>query len=101
MSFDHTIRSLLSAAGRSAERRAARALWAEQTAVAWREAQRKINDAWERVFAALPDDLSDEEIDALEIPDPPEQAELDALQAQIDDVIERDKWPRHLYFGCI
>ena len=30
-----------------------------------------------------------------------EQARVDAIRAQIDDLIERDKWPPHLYFNGI
>ncbi|MET1111937.1 MAG: hypothetical protein ABWX67_10475 [Allosphingosinicella sp.] len=31
-------------------------------------------------------------------PDPPEQAELEAVEAQIAAARDRDVWPRHLYF---
>ena len=36
---------------------------------------------------------------ALDLPEPREQAEEDALWAQLNDVIQKDLWPRHLYFG--
>ncbi|MGZ8285512.1 MAG: hypothetical protein ACXW27_09885 [Allosphingosinicella sp.] len=31
-------------------------------------------------------------------PDPPEQAELEAVEAEIAAARDRDVWPRHLYF---
>jgi hypothetical protein len=31
-------------------------------------------------------------------PDPPQQAELEAVEAEIAAARERDIWPRHLYF---
>jgi hypothetical protein len=71
--------------------------WAVRIVASPREAQERATDAWDRIFDALPDDLSDEEIEAL--PDPPEQIEVDAIQALIDDVIERDSWPRERYWG--
>ena len=66
---------------------------------AWAEAQRKVEQAWDRIFAALPEDVSDEEVEA--IPLPPEQAELDSIQAQILAVINHDPWPRGLHFKGI
>ena len=59
-------------------------------------AQRKVDDAWSRIFDALPEDMDDDELD--QIPPPPEQAELDAILAEIEAVRDQDKWPRGLYF---
>ena len=82
-------------------RKAARIAWVKETMAALWAAQDKVTEAWDRIFEALPEDLSDEELDALNLPDPPEQAELDALHAQIRDVIDHDRWPRELYFSAV
>ena len=60
-----------------------------------------------RIFDALPDDLNDEQLEA--IPAPPEQVgprssvrgteredQLNAIQAEITAVIEDDRWPKEL-----
>jgi hypothetical protein len=78
-------------------RKAARLAWLHQTAAAWQEATRRCDAAWDRNVAALPDDFPED----VEIDPPPEQAEVDALHAQLNDVIQKDLWPAHLYFGCI
>jgi hypothetical protein len=95
------VRTLLDEAARPADRREARAAWARETAAAWREALRKVDAAWDRILGALPDDISDEELEAMHIPDPPEQAEVDALHALLWAVKERDVWPRELYWGGV
>ena len=46
-----------------------------------------------------PEDLDDDELEAMNIPDPPEQAELDAIHAEIDAVLEHDRWPKELYWS--
>jgi hypothetical protein len=105
MSFQDTIRILL---GRGAKglgeldavewkRVAARTAWVRETVAAWREAQDRADDAWSRLVEDLPDDFPEDE----ELPGPPEQAEADALYAQIRAVIDHDRWPPHLYFGEI
>ena len=101
MSAQQTVRSLLADCGREAERREARAAWVKTVMAAVRAAQKKADDAWMRIFAELPDDISEKELEAMDLPDPPEQAELDALHAQIRAVIDKDQWPRELYFGCV
>lgn len=45
----------------------------------------------------LPDDEDD--LDDVEFPGPPEQAELDALWEVVNAVVEEDKWPRELYWS--
>lgn len=82
-------------------RKAARIAWVKETMARLRAAQKKVDAAWERLFEGLPDDISDEELEALDLPEPPEQAEVDAIFAELDAVRERDLWPRHLYFGVI
>jgi hypothetical protein len=112
MTRRQTIRALLADTGRLAECKAARCAWARETVAALRAADRKVDAAWERIFDALPDELSDErsaqscrghdEHWSLEaIPEPPEQAEVDAIHAQIRAAIDEDRWPRELYFGGI
>ncbi len=64
-----------------------------------RAAQKRADDAWLAAVGVLPDDHTDEELEAF--PEPPEQGELDAIRAQVDAVIEEDKWPRELYFGGV
>jgi hypothetical protein len=98
-----TIRSLLAAAqGAAAEqeqaaaRIAARRAWAKQAVADFMAAQERVQEAWERIFDALPDDIDDDLVDQL--PDPPEQAEADALWAEIEAVREHDRWPRHLHW---
>ena len=105
MPHSQTIQSLLTAAAKAAEnnehtpRIAARAAWVREIMAKLRAAQKKADDAWMAAVAALPDDHSDEELQA--IPEPPEQAELDAIRAEIDAVVEKDQWPRELYFGKV
>ena len=99
-----TIRALLAAASgaadeqaRAADRAAARVAWVHEVRAAWKAAQRRVDDAWDRIFDALPEDLDDEALEA--IPEPPEQAELDAIYAEIRAVCDHDRWPRELYWS--
>ncbi|HEX5258095.1 MAG TPA: hypothetical protein VFW35_04855 [Sphingomicrobium sp.] len=77
--------------------KAERYRWLHETAAAWLDASRRCHAVWIELVRNIPDD----QIDEVEIPDPPEQAEEDALWQQLDDVIQEDKWPKHLYFGCL
>ena len=43
--------------------------------------------------------LEEIEQELRQLPDPPEQAEADALWAEIEAVREHDRWPRHLYWS--
>lgn len=79
------------------QRIAARAAWVNEIIAKLRSAQKRADDAWLAAVRALPEDHTDEELEA--IPEPPEQAELDAIHAQIDAVIEEDRWPRELYWS--
>ena len=104
MSREDTIRALLAAAGRvagdeadAAARVAARCAWVRQRIADLRAAHERVDEAWRRIFDALPDDLDDEDVEA--IPPPPEQAELDAILAEIEAVRDHDRWPRHLYWS--
>ena len=106
MTPDQTIAALLAAAGQVAgeqeqhdARLAARVAWVKERIAALRAAQQRVSDAWDRIFDALPDDLDDEELEAMDIPDPPEQAELDTIHAELDAVRDCDKWPRNQGHG--
>ena len=108
MTPEQTIKSLLALATENvkdeeaeeaAARVVARMLWARKTVAALLDAQERVKEAWSRTFADLPDDLDEEELDELDLPDPPEQAEVDALYAQLQAVREKDMWPRELYWS--
>ena len=108
MSNDETIAALLAAAGQVAGDReqqdariAARVAWVKERIAALKAAQQRVFDAWDRIFDALPDDIDDEELEAMDIPDPPEQAEVDIIHAELDAVRDHDKWPRKLHWGDI
>jgi hypothetical protein len=98
-----TIQALLAGGTQAADdsrhaalRRGARVAWVAQMDAALEAAYKKADEAWDRIFAALPEDLDDEEVDA--IPIPPEQAELDSILAELQAVCDHDRWPREPYF---
>ena len=103
MSAENTIRALLAGLETADpvewRQKAARIAWVKETVAALRAAHKRVDEAWERIFDALPDDLDEDELE--EIPGPDEQAEVDALHAQIRDVVEHDRWPRELYWSGI
>ena len=106
MSREETVKALLAAAGETAgeqarheARIAARAAWVKQRIAALKAAYKRLEQAWNRIFDALPDDLDEDELEAL--PDPPEQAEVDAIHAELDAVREYDCWPRELYWSHV
>jgi hypothetical protein len=72
----------------------ARCAWAKEKIAALAAAQRQRD---ERCDEAV-DRLSDEEFERL---CDEEQARVDAIRAQLDDVIGRDMWPREMHFRCI
>lgn len=82
---------------RAPHRVAARMAWASATVAAWRAAHKRADDAWMALIADLPEDEDEDE----DLPPPPEQAEVDALWAELNAVREHDRWPRELYFGEI
>jgi outer membrane protein TolC len=98
-----TIQSLLAAGQcaaadeeQAAARLAARHAWIKQAIDAYFAAQERVAEAWSRILDEHPD-LDDEALEQL--PDPPEQAEVDALWAEIEAVRDHDRWPRHLYWS--
>lgn len=86
------------AAGQSLarERRLARMAWALERIDALRRAQAALDAAWMKQIEPYAD--WDEE-DLPELDDPSEQAEVDRILAELDDVRYRDRWPRHLHWG--
>lgn len=75
-------------------RKAARCAWVKKTMAALRKAQREMDD----ICMAAVDQLTEEEFERLV---DEEQAKVDAIRAPIDAVIERNEWPKHLYWGEI
>jgi|SRR4051794_739922 hypothetical protein len=123
--FMNTLRALLAEDEPADPRKAERWRWLHDTADAWSDATRRNDAAWMRNVSAKPPSPSmgeggadleapgglndpwnvrggwgegdeDEEIDP-----PPEQAEVQALWAQLNDVIQKDRWPAHLYWSAI
>ena len=94
MTIKKTVKALLAEARRPVERAAARREWAERTTEAWHQAMRQMTD---RCTEAV-ERLSEEEFDKLY---EAEQAKVDALWAQLRAVVDKDMWPRELYFGCV
>lgn len=104
MNPKQTINALIAGGAQAAEeqrraeaRQAARVAWVKEVMAALRAAQDRVTEAWDRILDALPDDLSEEELEKL--PEPPEQAELDAILAQIEAVRDHDRWPKELYWS--
>ena len=89
-----TIRKLLAAAREPAERRAARAAWVKETAAAWREAQRHMDD----FLTEAVERLGEEEFERL---CDEEQAKVDAFRAPLKLAGEKDIWPKQLHFSGI
>ena len=82
---------------RSAELRvAARLVWTRRTLDALWDAQEALDAAWHRQLEPY-DDWDEEDIP--ELPDPPEQALVDRLWREIDDVCKHDRGPRHLHWS--
>ena len=102
MSAADTIRILLSHGRHSDEPRseeewkriAARVAWSRETLDRWSAAMRAMD---ERCSAAV-GRLGEEEFNRLF---EEEQAKVDAIRALLDDAIEKDLWPKELYFRCV
>ena len=94
MNRKKAVQALLAGAGQVAQCRAKRQAWVRETAAAWRQAQREMDD---RCMDAV-ERLSEEEFDRLF---EEEQAKVDAIREPLQAVVDEDKWPRELYFGGI
>ena len=102
MSAEDTIRILLGRGRKDGSaldpvewrRVAARTAWVREVMGALRQAQREMDDRCDAAVATMSEADFDRLFEA-------EQAKVDAIRAQIDDVIEHDKWPKHLYFNGV
>ncbi len=72
-----------------------RAAWAKGRIAALKAAQRRADAAWMRLLDSLPED---HDVERDPVPDPPEQAEVDAIQAELDAVRHHDRWPKELHW---
>lgn len=78
--------------GESAQRRiAARVAWVNERMIAFRQAQERSHEAWTRMLDTDPD---------AEGP-PPEDAILNAIWEELDNVRAHDRWPRAMHWGGI
>jgi hypothetical protein len=97
-----TIRILLMSGAKGAEpldpaqwkRTAARVAWVRETTATLREAQREMDDRCTKAVDRLDPQAFDRLFEA-------EQAKVDAILTQLRAVIDEDRWPRELYFGCL
>ena len=75
-------------------RQRARSAWLLEMEEKWTRALRTMDDR----LTAIVDRVSEEEFERL---CDEEQAKVDAIRAQLEDVAYNQKWPRHLYWGGI
>ena len=88
------------AAERAEARSKARLEWLSGRFVRMTELWTMLGRYWAEFADAHPE-IDFEDPDDRDLPllvDPPEQAELEAVEAQIAAARDRDVWPRHLYF---
>jgi hypothetical protein len=88
------------AAARAEARAKARLQWLHGRFVRMTELWTMLGRSWADFADAHPGiDLEDpDDRDLPLLVDPPEQAELEAVEAEIAAARDRDVWPRHLYF---
>lgn len=79
---------------RAEARVAARQEWVRERIAALKVAQGRADDAWMALVADMPEDGED-------LDPPSEQAVVDAIWAELDDVRRIGRWPRALYWGLI
>jgi hypothetical protein len=102
MSAEDSIRILLMRGERTGgeldasewKRIAARLAWVRETCAAWREAQREMDERCDEAVGRIDTEAFERLCDA-------EQAKVDAIRAQLQAVIDHDRWPRELYFGSL
>jgi hypothetical protein len=94
MNSEHTIKALLAGARALAECKSARIAWVKRTAAAWREAHREMEDRCTEAVERLSEEAFERLCDA-------EEAKVEAIHAQLRAVIDKDMWPRELYFSGI
>jgi hypothetical protein len=88
------VEALLASAGHLAALKERRGAWVRKTAAAWRDAHHEMDDRLGEAAVRL----SEEEFERL---CDQEQAKVDAIRQQISDVIDKDRWPKELYWGAI
>jgi len=76
------------------QRKAARIAWVKETAAAWRKAMREMDDRCSEAAERLSEDAFERLCDA-------EQAKVDAIHALLTAVVDKDMWPRELYWGRV
>jgi hypothetical protein len=74
------------------KRMAARSAWVREKAAEWREAQHAMDERCTEAVGRMSEAAHHRLIVA-------EQAKVSAIRAELDAVIERDEWPRALYWG--
>jgi hypothetical protein len=80
------------------ERQLARMAWSLNRIDALKRANEALFAAWDKLIEPYAD--WDEE-NIPDIPDPPEQAEVERILGEINDVIDHDRWPAHLHFKAV
>lgn len=83
-------------------KRLARTEWASAQIAKWRDAQDRLNKAWSKQIGAHQEScphVDDEGFCQCELPDPPEHAEVEREMESIRNVIDHDRWPRHLHWS--
>jgi hypothetical protein len=78
------------------DRKAARCAWARQIVADFKAAQARADAAWDRLIDEHPEEPDDDGQDEIH---PPEQAEVDAILAQITAACDHDRWPKELYWS--
>jgi hypothetical protein len=79
----------------------ARLAWLDALFTRMNELHRALAAFWGDFFDAHPELDPDDPDETLFPPDPPEQAELERLERALEDLRDRDIWPRHLYFASV
>ena len=88
-------------------RQAARVAWARETSNALREAWRERDDRCTEAAARLSEEEFELWFEAEQVGPRSSvrgtegEAQVDAIFAQVRAVADHDRWPRHLYFGCV
>ena len=76
------------------QRMEARCAWVKERTAAWRAAMHAMDERCSEAVERMDEDEFERLFDA-------EQAKVDAIRAELQAVIDKDQWPRGLYFGGI
>jgi hypothetical protein len=86
-------------AERAASQLKARLDWLKSRFARMKALHAALADYWGDYFEAHPEaDPDDPDFDEAGLPEPPEQAELETIEAEIEAVRLHDRWPRHLHW---